>query len=51
MSICAAAIYIASVITGDRRTKITISEVTGLTSLTVKNRVSELSEALKLNIN
>jgi len=46
----AAAIYIASILCGDRRTQSKIAKVTGVTEVTIRNRYHELSEGLEIKI-
>ncbi|BAB60249.1 transcription initiation factor B [TFB] [Thermoplasma volcanium GSS1] len=48
--VAAAAIYIASLITGERRTQRAVAEVAGVTEVTIRNRYKELTEKLKLNV-
>ncbi|WP_287950929.1 transcription initiation factor IIB [Acidiplasma sp.] len=48
--VAAAAIYIASLITGERRTQRAIAEVAGVTEVTIRNRYKELTEKLNLTI-
>lgn len=50
VSIAAAAIYIASVIAGDRRTQRQIAEVTNITEVTVRNRYKDFIENLDISI-
>jgi len=49
-SIAAAAIYIASMIMGERKTQRQVAEVTRVTEVTIRNRYKELVEKLDLNI-
>ncbi len=49
-SIAAAAIYIASILTGERRTQKEIAEVAGVTEVTIRNRYRELAEKLGIGI-
>ena len=44
--VAAAAIYIASVLVGERRTQREIAEITGITEVTIRNRQKELVEKL-----
>ncbi|MEM5805481.1 MAG: transcription initiation factor IIB [Candidatus Aenigmatarchaeota archaeon] len=44
--VAAAAIYIASVLTGEKRTQREIAELTGITEVTIRNRQKELVEKL-----
>jgi transcription initiation factor TFIIB len=46
----AAAIYIASILCGDRRTQSKIAKVAGVTEVTIRNRYHELSEGLEIEI-
>jgi len=48
--LAAAAIYIAGIKTGDRRTQIEIAEVADVTEVTVRNRYKELAEKLDLTV-
>ena len=45
-SIAAAALYIASILSGDRRTQSEIAQISGVTEVTIRNRYKELSEQL-----
>ncbi len=47
-SVAAGAIYIASVLSGKPRTQRDVSEASGVTEVTVRNRYKELVEALKI---
>lgn len=49
--IAAAAIYVASVMTGERRTQRETAEVANVTEVTVRNRYKELVEELELDVN
>ncbi len=44
--VAAAAIYIASILTGNRRTQREVAEVAGVTEVTIRNRYKELTEKL-----
>ncbi len=46
----AAALYIASVLCGERRTQREISETAGVTEVTIRNRYKELAEKLDIDI-
>jgi transcription initiation factor TFIIB len=46
----AAAIYIASILCGDRRTQSKIANVAGVTEVTIRNRYHELAEGLDIEI-
>ena len=46
----AAALYIATVLCGERRTQREIAEVAGVTEVTIRNRYKELSEKLDIDI-
>ncbi len=48
--IAAAAIYVASVLSGERRTQRDAAEVANVTEVTVRNRYKELVEELDLDI-
>ncbi|PYB68000.1 MULTISPECIES: transcription initiation factor IIB [unclassified Thermoplasma] len=48
--VAAAAIYIASLMTGERRTQRAVAEVAGVTEVTIRNRYKELTEKLQLNV-
>ena len=48
--VAAAAIYIASLMLGERRTQRSVSEVAGVTEVTIRNRYKELTERLQLNV-
>ncbi|MCX8174414.1 MAG: transcription initiation factor IIB [Thermoplasmata archaeon] len=48
--VAAAAIYIASIITNERRTQREVADVAGVTEVTIRNRYKELTEKLGINI-
>jgi len=48
--VAAAALYIASVMSNERRTQRDVAEVTRVTEVTVRNRYKELVEKLKLDV-
>jgi len=48
--VAAAAIYIASILCGDRRTQREVAEVAGITEVTIRNRYKELAEELDIEI-
>ncbi len=48
--VAAAAIYIASVQCGERRTQREVAEVAGVTEVTIRNRYKELTEKLNLRV-
>src|SRR3989344_2349169 len=50
MGVAAAAVYIASVSTGERRTQKEVADVAGVTEVTIRNRYRELKKALGLDI-
>ncbi|MHC1635465.1 MAG: transcription initiation factor IIB [Candidatus Methanospirareceae archaeon] len=50
IGIAAAAIYIAAVLCGKHRTQKEISEVTGVTEVTIRNRYKELAEELDIGM-
>jgi transcription initiation factor TFIIB len=48
--VAAAAVYIAALMTGERRTQKEVANVAGVTEVTIRNRYRELKAKLKLNI-
>ncbi|MCL4336572.1 MAG: transcription initiation factor IIB [Candidatus Thermoplasmatota archaeon] len=48
--VAAAAIYIASLITEEKRTQRAVAEVAGVTEVTIRNRYKELTEKLSINV-
>jgi transcription initiation factor TFIIB len=48
--IAAAAIYIAGILSGERRTQREVAEVAGVTEVTIRNRYKELAERLDIDI-
>ncbi len=48
--ICAAALYIASVILGERKTQKEVAHVAGVTEVTIRNRYKEMVEKLNLDV-
>lgn len=48
--IAAAALYIATVLCGDRRTQREVSDIAGVTEVTIRNRYKELAEKLNITI-
>jgi transcription initiation factor TFIIB len=48
--IAAASIYVASILCGERRTQREVSEVAGVTEVTIRNRYKELAERLNIDI-
>ncbi len=50
MGVAAAAVYIASVLTGERRTQKEVADVAGVTEVTIRNRYRELKKALTLRV-
>ncbi|MCS4541360.1 MAG: transcription initiation factor IIB [Euryarchaeota archaeon] len=48
--VAAAAIYIASVLLGEKRTQREVAEVAGVTEVTIRNRYKELAEKLDIDI-
>lgn len=48
--IAAAALYIASLLLGERKTQRDVAEVSGVTEVTIRNRYKELSENLETSI-
>ena len=50
MGVAAAAVYIASVLTDERRTQKEVADVAGVTEVTIRNRYRELKNALDLQV-
>ncbi len=50
MGVAAATVYIASVMTGERRTQKEVADVAGVTEVTIRNRYRELKKALGLKV-
>jgi transcription initiation factor TFIIB len=50
IGIAAAAIYIAAILSGEHRTQKEVSDVTGVTEVTIRNRYKELSEQLEIEV-
>jgi len=48
--VAAAAIYIASILSGERRTQREVAEIAGVTEVTIRNRYKELAEKLDIEI-
>ena len=48
--LAAAALYIASVLCGERRTQREVAEIAGVTEVTIRNRYKELAEKLDIDI-
>lgn len=48
--VAAAAIYIASILCGERRTQREVADVAGVTEVTIRNRYKELAERLNIDI-
>ena len=48
--VAAAALYIASVLLGERKTQREIAEIDGVTEVTIRNRYKELSENLDMGV-
>ena len=48
--VAAAAIYISSILSGERRTQREVAEVAGVTEVTIRNRYKELAEKLDIEI-
>jgi transcription initiation factor TFIIB len=48
--VAAAAIYIASVLLGERRTQREVADIAGVTEVTIRNRYKELAEKLDIEI-
>jgi len=50
MGVAAAALYIASVLEGEKRTQREVAEVAHVTEVTVRNRYKELVEKLNIKL-
>lgn len=50
IGIAAAAIYIAAILSGEHRTQKEVSDATGVTEVTIRNRYKELSEQLEIDV-
>ncbi|NUN11191.1 transcription initiation factor IIB [Candidatus Micrarchaeota archaeon] len=50
MGVAAAAVYIASVLVGERRTQKEVADVAGVTEVTIRNRYRELKKSLALKV-
>ncbi|MEM3382395.1 MAG: transcription initiation factor IIB, partial [Candidatus Bathyarchaeia archaeon] len=50
MGLAAAALYVACVLEGEKKTQKDIAEVANVTEVTVRNRYKGLKEALNLNV-
>ena len=48
--VAAAAIYISSILSGERRTQREVADVAGVTEVTIRNRYKELAEQLDIEI-
>ena len=48
--VAAAALYIASVLLGDRKTQRDVAEIAGVTEVTIRNRYKELTEQLEMGV-
>ena len=48
--VAAAALYIASVLLGERKTQRDVAEVAGVTEVTIRNRYKELTEQLEMGV-
>ncbi len=48
--LAAAALYISSVISGERRTQREVAEVAGVTEVTIRNRYKEIAEKLNIDV-
>ena len=48
--VAAAAIYIAALMSQERRTQRSVADVAGVTEVTIRNRYKEITEKLSLNI-
>ncbi|MCJ2534384.1 MAG: transcription initiation factor IIB, partial [Candidatus Thermoplasmatota archaeon] len=48
--LAAAALYIATILCGERRTQREVADVAGVTEVTIRNRYKELAEKLDIDI-
>jgi transcription initiation factor TFIIB len=48
--VAAAALYIASVLLGERKTQRDVAEVAGVTEVTIRNRYKEISEEIEMGL-
>jgi transcription initiation factor TFIIB len=48
--VAAAAIYIASILCGERRTQREVADIAGVTEVTIRNRYKELAEELDIEV-
>ncbi len=48
--LAAAALYIASVLSGERKTQKSIADISGVTEVTIRNRYKELTEQLEMGV-
>ena len=48
--VAAAALYIASVLLGERKTQRDVADIAGVTEVTIRNRYKELAEKLDIEI-
>jgi len=48
--VAAAAIYISSILCGERKTQREVADIAGVTEVTIRNRYKELAEKLDLDI-
>jgi transcription initiation factor TFIIB len=50
MGVVAAALYISSILSSERRTQREVADVAGVTEVTIRNRYKELAENLDIDI-
>ncbi len=48
--VAAAALYIASVLLGERKTQRDVADIAGVTEVTIRNRYKELTEQLEMGV-
>jgi transcription initiation factor TFIIIB Brf1 subunit/transcription initiation factor TFIIB len=50
LDVAAAALYIASVLLGERKTQRDVADIAGVTEVTIRNRYKELTEQLDMGV-
>ena len=48
--VAAAALYIASVLLGERKTQRDVADIAGVTEVTIRNRYKELTEQIEMGV-
>ena len=48
--VAAAALYIAAVLLGERKTQRDVADIAGVTEVTIRNRYKELTEQLEMGV-